>query len=51
MTLFSKLKNIFWGYFDPLTIIYTKKVNIFQGELTYVSVKTRTLEKGDVYGN
>ena len=41
--LFSKLNEIWSGYFDPINIIFDGKINTFSGDLADVSAKTRTL--------
>ena len=39
MFLFSKLINLLFGYFDPVTIFYVIKINNFRGDLSDISAK------------
>ena len=41
--LFSKFNQTFMGYFDPVNIILTIKLNNSRGDLTNVTAKTITL--------
>ena len=40
---FSKLKKIFFGYFDPEHVFEIMKINNFRGELTDISAKRNTV--------
>ena len=44
MLLFSKLNEIFFGYFDPEKIFLDMKINNFQGELTDFSAINEALD-------
>ena len=44
--LFSKLNEVFFGYFDPESFFYIVKINIFRSDLTDVSAKKDRLQQG-----
>ena len=44
---FSKLINLFVGYFDPLKKMIIK-INIFRGDLSSISAKTATLDQTSI---
>ena len=39
----SKLNHLFFGYFDPVSIILIIKINISRGDLSGISAETATL--------
>ena len=41
---FSKLNNLFFGYFDPINSFFILKINNFRGGLSDISAKTATLD-------
>ena len=43
MKFFSKLNNLFFGYFDPITNFLIIKISNFRGDLSDISAKTATL--------
>ena len=43
MRFFSKLNNLFFGYFDPVIVFFIIKINNFRGDLSDISAKTATL--------